>query len=146
MNNEINELELAIEIARKAHFGQIDKVGADYILHPLRVMEQMQSTDEKIVAILHDVVEDSDVTFQQLLDWGVSTKNVMSLRLLTHDKNTLYGNYIRKLAQDSVARQVKLADLKDNSNLDRLPEVTEKDLDRVEKYRRAIAYLEQLNN
>lgn len=136
-----NQLETAIAIAVEAHRGQVDKAGMPYILHSLRVMGSMDSLDEKIVAVLHDVVEDTNISFDNLLDKGIESRLVHSLRLLTHSKDIPYEDYIKNIAINLIARNVKLADLKDNSNLDRLKEKTEKDYERLEKYKQAILFL-----
>lgn len=136
------QLEIAISIAVEAHRGQTDKADLPYILHPLRVMGNVNSLEAKIVAVLHDVVEDTPITFDVLLDKGIEPLLVDVVKLLTHTKEISYENYIRKIATNPLAIQVKLADLKDNSNLDRLKEKTDKDYQRLEKYKKAIAFLE----
>lgn len=141
-----NQLEIAIEIALQAHKGQVDKAGMPYILHPLRIMNNVTLLEEKIVAVLHDVVEDSSITFDMLIDKGIDKRLVDSLRLLTHNKDVPYDSYINDIVTNRLATQIKLADLYDNSNLERLNHKTEEDYIRVEKYKKAIAFLEQYLN
>lgn len=137
------QLEIAISIAVEAHRGQTDKADMPYILHPLRVMSNVDSLEAKIVAVLHDVVEDRPITFEFFKEKGIDESLIDTLRLLTHEKTISYEDYIKQIATDPLAIQVKLADLKDNSNLDRLKEKTDKDYQRLEKYKKAIAFLEQ---
>lgn len=134
-------LEIALQIAVNAHFGQVDKAGKPYIFHPLRVMNSVDSVDEKIVAILHDVVEDTPITFKNLSDSGIPMEIINVLSLLTHNKSTDYMDYIACLSTNEIARTVKLADLNDNRDLSRLLNVTDKDLERVKKYKLAYEYL-----
>ena len=138
------QLEKCVDFARKAHAGQKDKGGHDYIEHPLRLMDAVTSPEEKIVAILHDVLEDTCYTagdLKKLL--GISDEIVDALKLLTRKRGENYMEYIRKLSDNPLAVAVKLADLKDNMNLDRLKQVTQDDLKRCEKYREAYAYLNE---
>ena len=141
-----NILEKAIQIATKAHDGQTDKGGNAYILHPLRLMKNVNSDEEKIVAILHDVVEDTDITFTDLEEEGIPEVCIEALKLLTHAKEVPYIDYIDLISTNDLARSVKIADLRDNSDLTRLANVSQKDIDRVEKYAKALAILEQMND
>lgn len=134
-------LERAIEIATRAHAGQVDKGGAPYILHPLRVMLRVAPGPQQIVAVLHDVVEDSDVTFEDLEREGFSAEVVKGLRAVTKVAGESYEDFVARAALDPVGKAVKLADLMENSDLSRIAEPSQKDLERVEKYGRAIAYL-----
>ncbi|WP_312438490.1 HD domain-containing protein [Janthinobacterium sp.] len=134
-------LERAIEIAARAHAGQADKGGAPYILHPLRVMLRVAPGAQQIVAVLHDVVEDSDVTFEDLEREGFSAEVVKGLRAVTKVEGESYEDFVARAARDPVGKAVKLADLMENSDLSRIAEPSRKDLERVEKYGRAIAYL-----
>lgn len=130
-------LERAIEIARQAHAGQVDKGGADYIGHPLRVMERGEDEEQKIVGVLHDVVEDSDWTFEMLEEEGFSDRIVDALRCIT--KQSEYEDYdafISRVMTSPLSLKVKLYDLEDNLDLSRLKCVTDADLARCEKYRR----------
>jgi hypothetical protein len=133
---------IACAIAYKAHEGQTDKAGAPYIGHPAHVASQVEGDATKAVAWLHDVVEDTPLTFDDLRAAGIGDDVIAALRLLTHDKRVPYLDYVANLKNNELARAVKLADLAHNSDLGRLPEVTQADRERTEKYRRAIALLE----
>ena len=134
-------LERAIEIAARTHAGQVDKGGAPYILHPLRVMLRVAPGAQQIVAVLHDVVEDSEVTFEDLEREGFSAEVISGLRAVTKVEGESYENFVARAALDPVGKVVKLADLMENSDLSRIPEPSQKDLERVAKYGRAIEYL-----
>lgn len=143
MNESIKQgtLERAIEIAARTHAGQVDKGGAPYILHPLRVMLRVAPGAQQIVAVLHDVVEDSDVTFEDLEREGFSAEVIAGLRAVTKIEGESYEDFVARAALDPVGSKVKLADLAENSDLSRIAQPSQKDLERVEKYRKAIAYL-----
>ena len=132
-------LERAIAIAAEAHADQKDRGGAPYILHPIRLMIQMDSEDAMITAVLHDVVEDSVWTLDDLRKEGFSNEVLNAVDSLTHrDKEGEdYWDYIQRAKSDPIAIKVKLADLEDNLNPDRLNEVTEKDEKRFDRYRKA---------
>ena len=130
----------AINIAYNAHMGQIDKFGIPYIFHPMHLAEQMDTEEECIVAILHDVVEDTEITFNQLED-DFSGSVIEALKLLTHDKSVPYDDYIINLKDNPIAKKVKLADLKHNSDSSRLEHITTKDINRLEKYKNALNIL-----
>ena len=134
-------LELALSIATKAHRGQFDKVGIDYIEHPIFVASQVDSEEEKAVALLHDVIEDSSVTAEELLNAGLPETVVTAVQILSKKKGQDYPTYLKTVKSNPLARVVKLADLKHNSDLSRLSSVTDKDLERLEKYKKAIDYL-----
>lgn len=135
-------LEKCIAFAVDAHKGQIDKYGRPYILHPLHLMSQMDTEEEMMTAVLHDVVEDTDYTLADLRDLDLPEAVVQAVGLLTHDKKaTSYDEYVRRLKPDDIARKVKMADLEHNMDVRRLHEVREKDAARLEKYRKAWAYL-----
>lgn len=134
-------LERAIEIAARTHAGQTDKGGAPYILHPLRVMLRVAPGAQQIVAVLHDVVEDSDVTFEDLEREGFAAEVINGLRAVTKVEGESYEDFVARAALDPVGKAVKLADLMENSDLSRIAEPSQKDLERVEKYGRAIRYL-----
>ncbi|HSU55424.1 MAG TPA: GTP pyrophosphokinase [Candidatus Dormibacteraeota bacterium] len=135
-------LARALEIAVSAHKGQKDRYGAPYVLHPMRVMARVETPDEKIVAILHDVVEDSkDWTFDRLKAEGFSTEIVAALDCVTKREGEEYEDFVKRSAYNPLARRVKLADLEDNMDLRRLPELSEKDLERLKKYHRAWHFL-----
>lgn len=133
----------AMNICYEAHKGQLDKSGVPYVFHPMHLAEQMDDEISTIVALLHDVVEDSNVTIDDLRAEGFPEEAVEAVRLLTKNGAEDYLEYVRALKPNPVARKVKLADLKHNSNHDRLVVVGEKDIRRQEKYRKAIAILEE---
>ncbi|EFA25164.1 HD domain protein [Streptococcus sp. M143] len=134
-------LELALSIATEAHRGQFDKAGIDYIEHPIFVASQVDSEEEKAVALLHDVIEDSSVTAEELLNAGLPETVVTAVQILSKKKGQDYPTYLKTVKSNPLARVVKLADLKHNSDLSRLSSVTDKDLERLEKYKKAIDYL-----
>lgn len=134
-------IDIALAIAKKAHAGQVDKAGIDYIQHPLYVASQVKTEQEKVVALLHDVIEDSDVTVDDLLVSGLSNEVVTAVQILTKKKGQSYQEYLEKVKSNNLARVVKLADLKHNSDLSRLKSVTDTDYERVKKYKNAINYL-----
>lgn len=128
-----NQIEKALFIALTAHSGQVDKAGKPYILHPLTVA-MMQNTEEEFIAgLLHDVVEDSDVTLEYLEEQGFSKEILEAVRLLTHEEGEDYLEYVKKIRGNKIATRVKIADLKHNSDLGRFSEVTEKDILRLER-------------
>ena len=141
----MNMLAKAIQIAAEAHLNQVDKGGKPYILHPLWVMDRVRhlGEDYMIVAVLHDVVEDSDWTIEKLRDEGFNPKVISALMYLTHGyfSSNNYDEYIRLIATNEIARQVKLRDLEHNSKITRLKGLRKKDFDRLEKYHRAYTYL-----
>lgn len=132
----MNRLELALQIAVKAHAGQKDKSGEPYIFHPIRVMERCSNPKAKIVALLHDTVEDTDVTFDELKTAGFPEDILATLRLVTHEKGVSYDDYIEALMHDPIAVEVKIADLEDNSDIRRLKEIKDRDVERLQKYLR----------
>ena len=139
----MNELlERAIKLAEIYHEGQFDKGGSPYIEHPFRVMNGVESIEEKILAVLHDVLEDCNISREQLIDEGIPEYLVEKLEILCKGKNEKYFDYIDRIKNNSVTINVKLSDLKDNMNLQRLKEVTEKDMKRLEKYKKAKEILE----
>ncbi|QDT10470.1 HD domain-containing protein [Planctomycetes bacterium K23_9] len=133
----MSDLERAIEIAVTAHKGQTRKDGSPYVLHPLRLMMAVGSDAEKIVAVLHDVVEDTPFTFDQLRSEGFADDVLDALHLVTHDLEQSYTDYISAIAKNPIARAVKMADLRDNSNLFEIPDLRPKDLERMQKYHAA---------
>ena len=135
-------LELAIKVATEAHAGQVDKGGKPYINHPQAVAASLTNTEYKIVAYLHDVCEDTSITFDDLKDMGFTYRIVNSIRLLTKTDELTYEEYLRRLRMDSCARAVKMADLKHNMDITRIPNPSEKDYARIEKYKRSLAFLE----
>lgn len=133
----------ALAICFEAHKDQVDKSGLPYVFHPFHLAEQMESEHEVCVALLHDVMEDTDATADDLVKQGIPAEYVNTCKLLTHAEGVPYLDYVDALKANAVARKVKMADLRHNSDLSRLDrEPTETDLRRVEKYRRALAILE----
>ncbi len=137
-------LDRAIELAKQHHEGQTDKAGKPYIEHPLRVMNQVESEEEKIVAVLHDIVEDTNISLNDLRNEGFSEEVVSAVECLTKQDGENYDSYIERISFNPLAVKIKLADLEDNRDLTRLPEVTDKDLKRIEKYDKALKKLTRL--
>ena len=138
----LTQSEIAQAIASKAHTGQVDKAGRPYIEHPSFVAAHVEGDMAKAVAWLHDVVEDTPLSFEDFEAAGIRPEAIKALRLLTHDKSVPYMEYIAALKENPLARAVKLADLHHNSDLSRLSKITKKDKERAEKYKRAIKLLE----
>ncbi len=127
-------LEKAIEIAVEAHRGQIDKAGKEYILHPMRVMIRGRNDTEMIVGILHDVVEDTPITIDMLRLEGFSEDILAALECVTKRRGESYGTFIDRVLTNPLATQIKLYDMEDNMNRDRIPYPTPKDEARFRKY------------
>ena len=140
-------VRLAEIIATGAHFGQVDKGYTPYIYHPQRVASFVKTEDEKTVAWLHDVVEDTDVTLQDLKMVGFPIYIINAVDAITHREGEDRQDYLNRVAEDPIAIKVKLADLKHNSDLSRIQfrDLEQKDYDRVERYKREIEYLENYN-
>lgn len=138
------QFQIALELAVEKHKNQTDKAGNPYILHPLHVMENVNSKEGKIVAILHDIIEDTDVTEDYLLKIGLSKRIVDAVVALTRSEDIDYQEYIKNLSSNPLAKEVKLADLEHNMDLKRLPTLEEKNLERNRKYQIAYHYL--INN
>ena len=142
-------IEKALQIAAQAHEGQKDKEGLPYILHPLRAMMKVQGEEAQIVAVLHDVIEDTSVTADELRQAGFSEKVIAAVLCVTHRKDERYADYVVRCKCNEVARQVKLADLEDNSRLDRTilrPQRFEADVARLCRYVLSYKYLtDQIN-
>lgn len=150
LNNEFLQVEVALDIAVEAHKGQKDKAGNEvvslrthpYIYHPFRISTKMDTEEEKIVALLHDVLEDSNITEDNLVQQGFSDNVITALKYLTKIKEQGYLNdYIKAIKTNKLATKVKIADLIDNINLSRLKVVTVKDINRTRKYLDALEYL-----
>lgn len=142
----MSTLAKAIEIAVAAHKGQKDKAGAAYILHPLRVMERGKTEAEKICGVLHDVVEDSDWTFEMLENEGFSAEVMAALRCVTKkSEDEDYEKFIARTAENPIAVQVKINDLLDNMDVTRFEELNEWDLKRLNKYLKAYWRLKKEN-
>ena len=134
----MSTLERAIEIATEAHKGQLDKSGKEYIGHPLRVMEMGKTEDEKIVGVLHDVIEDTDWTFEKLEAEGFSPEVIAALRCVTKiTENENYDDFIDRVKKNPLAVAVKINDLSDNMDIRRLPYLSDKDVKRLKKYLKA---------
>ena len=136
----------AIKIAAEAFENVKDKGGQPYILHCLRVIDNLHTKDEelKTIAVLHDVLEDTKITADDLRFIGFKNRVVSALELLTHVENLSYDDYIKAISFNEDARLVKLADLKDNSDITRLKGLRKKDLERMEKYHRSYIYLSEI--
>jgi (p)ppGpp synthase/HD superfamily hydrolase len=141
----MSTLERAIAIAATAHAGQIDKAGRPYILHPLRVMLALDATDDQIVGVLHDVVEDTDVTLESLRAEGFSEVVLAALASVTKREDEDYSAFVLRAAANPIGRRVKLADLRDNSDLSRIAHPTQKDHARLARYRAAIEAIQALS-
>ena len=134
----MSTLQRAIEIATEAHKGKFDKAGRDYIGHPLRVMEMGKSEEEKIVGVLHDVIEDTDWTFEKLAEEGFSDKVITALKCVTKtSESENYDNFIDRVKKNPLAVAVKINDLTDNMDIRRLPYLSDKDVKRLKKYLKA---------
>lgn len=132
----------AMQIAYKAHAGAVDKSGVPYIFHPSHLAEQMETEHEVIVALLHDVVEDSDITMEDLAAAGFPQDVLDAIRLLTRDKETPYLEYIAHLKENPLAKKVKMADLRHNSDVTRLEGIDAEAGKRLKKYGAALQMLQ----
>lgn len=138
-------LEQAICFAAQIHEGQVDKAGAPYILHPLRMMLRLGDPAARRVAVLHDVVEDGGVTLDMLRRKGLPEEEVLAIAALSRDKEKeTYSEFIVRLSANPLARRVKLADLADNMDVSRLPAIGPEDEKRLERYRQARRRLEEM--
>lgn len=133
----MNLIELALEIALEAHKGQVDKAGECYVLHPLRLMNKMNNDYERVVALLHDVLEDSFYSPEKLQEKGIPTEVIEAVLCLTKKNGESYEKFILRAKSNKLARAVKKVDLEDNINILRLKELTQIDLDRLRKYHNA---------
>lgn len=131
----------AHEIAKMAHFGQVDRAGIEYIKHLETVASFVKTDEEKAVAYLHDVIEDTSLTLLDLEMFGFSKNIIEAVDILTKKKGQDYQSYLNLVKTNELARVVKLADLRHNSDLTRLPKITKKDLERNKKYSSAIEFL-----
>ena len=135
-------LEKAIQIAVEAHAGTKDKGGKAYILHPISVMMRVETEEEKIVAILHDVVEDTDWTFDALRIEGFSETVIEALETVTkYSEEENYDDFIQRSLKNDIGRKVKIADLRENLDVTRIGELYPKDIERINKYKRALQTL-----
>lgn len=135
------ETKKALKLSFEAHKDQIDKSGIPYVYHPFHLAEQMTDEETTVVALLHDVVEDTEYSVDDLGKMGFSQAVCEAIALMTHDKSVPYMEYVLQLKNNPIARAVKLADLQHNSDLTRLDEVDEKAIQRAEKYKAAIRLL-----
>ncbi len=131
----------ALKLCFDTHKEQEDKTGMPYVFHPFHLAEQMDDEISTVCALLHDVVEDSDMTLDDLLELGFPTRVIEVLSLLTHEENVPYMDYVSKIAADPIAKKVKIADLKHNSDLSRMDEVDEWAIKRNQKYAEALKLL-----
>ena len=132
----------AMKLCFAAHKEQLDKSGIPYVFHPIHLAEQMQDEETTVVALLHDVVEDTELTLQDLAEMGFSKAVIEAVGLMTHAPGVAYMDYVAEIAKNPIASAVKLADLRHNSDLTRLDHVDAKAIERVEKYKKAMALLE----
>ena len=137
----MSSVEHALRVALQAHSGQRDKGGQPYILHPIRLMCQMTTAVERTVALLHDVVEDSACTLETLRAEGFSSTVVAAVDHLTRRDEETYQTFIERVQQSPLATQIKIADLVDNLDASRIPNLTRSNVDRLKKYQRALSVL-----
>jgi (p)ppGpp synthase/HD superfamily hydrolase len=133
-------------IALAAHRGQKDKGGNEYYLHPLRVAERCENAKEKIVAVLHDVIEDTEYTADKLREEGFSEEIVEAVLSVTRQDGETYMDFIKRAACNPIGKVVKIADLEDNMDITRLPELTDQDLSRLKRYHKAWLYLKHVDD
>ncbi len=138
-------IEKSLAIALRAHTGITDKAGRAYILHPLRIMAKMTTEIEMSAALLHDVIEDSDITATELLAEGIPRVVVEAVLCLTKQSGENYHDFVLRAKQNPIARKVKIADIEDNINVLRITNLTEKDLARITKYHAAWHFLNDLS-
>ena len=132
----------ALKICFDAHKDQVDKTGLPYVFHPFHLAEQMDTEDAVCVALLHDTVEDTDISFEDLINEGFNDSIINALKLLTHNDDTPYLEYVARIKENPLARKVKLADLRHNSDLTRIDLTVDKIPPKYNLYLEAIKYLE----
>lgn len=132
----------ALKLCFNAHKDQLDKSGVPYVFHPFHLADKMNDENTTIVALLHDIVEDTDYTLKDLREMGFNEEVLGAIELMTHGDDVPYMDYVAKIKENPIAKKVKLADLRHNSDITRLDTITQKDLDRAEKYKKAILLLE----
>ncbi|MBP1996357.1 HD domain-containing protein [Paenibacillus eucommiae] len=137
----MSSLEKAIILATRAHEGQIDKGGNPYILHPLRVMQRVASPEARMAAVLHDVLEDTNVSAEQLVLEGFTAEVVDAVVALSRNADEDYFDFVLRAKRNPIARQVKIADIQDNMDLTRIMNTTAKDMERIAKYEKALKEL-----
>lgn len=131
----------ALKLCFEAHRDQVDKTGLPYVFHPFHLAEQMTDEETTVCALLHDVVEDADYTLDDLKEMGFSQSVLEALSLLTHEEGVPYMDYVKRIKANEIARAVKIADLRHNSDVTRLDTLTEWDIARNEKYAEALKIL-----
>ena len=134
-------IKKAMDIAYKAHLGQVDKAGAPYIYHPMHIAERVDTEYEICVALLHDVIEDSDITLDYLFNKGFPHEIIEAVDLLTRKEKMTYREFILKIKTNAIARKIKIEDIKHNLDLNRLPKITDKDVDRAKYYKKFLDIL-----
>ncbi len=135
------ETKKALRLCFDAHKEQVDKSGMPYVFHPFHLAEQMQDENTTVVTLLHDIVEDTDYSFDDLRQMGFNDDVINALILMTHEKTIPYMTYVERIKTNPIATAVKLADLKHNSDLSRLDNIDQKAIKRKEKYAEAIRLL-----
>lgn len=136
-------LNKAVEIAHIAHDGQVDKGGSPYIGHPLRVMNNVETVEEKIVAVLHDAVEDSDLTLEDLSTAGFSEVIVEAIDAITKREGEKRQDYLKRVMNNEIALKVKIADITDNMDLSRISNPQERDYERIRIYKKNLLKLQK---
>lgn len=134
-------LEKAIDISYNAHKGQYDKAGKPYVSHPIYVAGKMKTNEEIIVALLHDVIEDTDLTLECLIKEGYTGEIINAIEAITRNPEEDYFQYINRVKLNPLAKKIKIEDLKHNMDLKRIGNPTEEDLQRVKKYKKALEIL-----
>ena len=137
--------KIALKLCFEAHKDQIDKSGMPYVFHPFHLAEQMVDENTTIVALLHDVIEDTEYTLDDLRKFGFAEDVLSAISLMTHADDVPYMEYVVKIKTNPIAKAVKLADLKHNSDMSRLDRITQTDEERAKKYKQAIELLENSN-
>ena len=137
--------KIALKLCFEAHKDQIDKSGMPYVFHPFHLAEQMADENTTIVALLHDVIEDTEYTLDDLRKFGFAEDVLSAISLMTHAEDVPYMEYVVKIKTNPIAKAVKLADLKHNSDMSRLDRITQIDEERAKKYKQAIELLENSN-
>ncbi len=142
MKQDYNKLyDCALRIAIRAHEGQKDKSGREYIMHPIRVAERCGDPMAKIVALLHDTIEDTDVKVEYLRDEGFPEEIIDAVLSLSKQENENYEDFVHRASENPIGREVKIADLEDNMDIRRLKEITDEDVARLRKYLKAWHFL-----
>jgi (p)ppGpp synthase/HD superfamily hydrolase len=139
-----NLVDKAVALALKAHTGQLDKGGNPYILHPLRMALRFNDPSLQVISILHDVIEDSNITFSDLNSFGFSNEIVEAISALTKNESENYEDFINRVCLNKLATQVKLVDLEDNMDVTRIKNLTEEDRVRLNKYKKAYDQLKKI--